>query len=659
MSDFSCEDLLELKEIFVGGELQRPQKSRIIPVLEPFLDISGPGVTPGNEGFKLDFGSVSPLDIKQKSVFVANLTQQPVMVWVKETETGTREGISAQWQNNSSEILLNPSGGTAELQVNFNGSIVKDQFIDKSIVLVAEMESGVTKEFSLQVRIHTYINFPYGEFDFNGTKRPIPHDFGTIDPIRKDSTAVNRYRLAIKNVGKEKLTFSLQQLPKWLMVEVDELAVDNPAEEFDVEVDMDTIVNFYPLPSMDFLGNQSSDIRLESNDIRPAYRNIDLQFSLTQEIEGSYITWEEPPQLEVILGGTREFKIPLMNWGNRQARISPGNKSNPVTINEEIIIPMAEAGKPIRKELPAVINCEHLPPGNQQMELEILIADSKQEKLKVPIDVSVIDIEANPGTVDFGLVELDQERTVTVNFKATDARDINIFARPVNDLKDYLRVIVADSNSIEVSFYCKIGDIKSVLSSYEGPGIDAQQPEMGYHSTLPVKFQIAKPGIEIDPRHIEGEAAGGKKIAKPITIRNKGNGILKVDIRPRDKFIVIEEKELVIEPNQEKEVLLVLDLSQVTGSSLETSLDLVTNIPGSSPYTVNINLNIKQFAGKLCKNCHLVSDEEHSYCALCGADIRGAEPVSEDKVVTCPGCKRKYYQVLKFCPVDGKQLEKI
>ncbi len=659
MIDFSIEDLLELKEIFVGGELHRPQKSWIIPVREPFLDIYGQEVTPGNEGFKMDFGSVSPLDIKQKSVFVTNLTQQPLMVWVKETETRAHEGISARWQNNSSEILLNPSGGTAELQVNFRGSIVKEQSIDTSIGLVAEMESGVTKEFLLQVRIHTFINFPYVEFNFNGTKRPVPHDFGTIDPILKDSTAVNLYRLAIKNVGKERLTLLLHQLPQWLMVEVDGQAVGNPGEEFHVEADMETMVNFYPLASMDFLGKQSTDIQLKSNDIRPSYREIKLQFSLTQEIKGPYITWEKPSHLEVIAGGTREFKIPLINWGNQQARISPGNKSNPITIKEDIIIPMAEAGKPKRKELPAVINCEHLPPGNQQMELEILVAESSQGKLKVPIDVSVIEIKANPAAVDFGLVDLDQERTVTVNFKATDARDINIFARPIKDMKDYLRVIMADSNSIEVSFHCKIIDIDSLLSSYEGPGIEVQQPEMGYHSVLPVKFQITKPGMEIEPQRIEGEAAGGKKIAKPITIRNKGNGTLKVEIRPREKFVIIEEKEMVIEPNQEKEVPLVLDLSQVSGSSLETSLDLLTNIPGSSPYKVDIDLKIKQFAGKLCKNCHLVSEEEHSYCALCGADIQEAEQVSEDKVVTCPGCKRKYYQVLKFCPVDGKELEKI
>ncbi|NIM12931.1 MAG: hypothetical protein GTO45_12460 [Candidatus Aminicenantes bacterium] len=655
MSNFSKEHISELTRIFLG-ELQQPQTSWILPVKEPFIDIYGEGVTPIDDMFSLDFGSVSAMDTAHRAVFISNLTQQSLMLWIEE-EGGC---ISAQFGNNCSEVTLNNGGEAVRLDLFFNSNTITEVTINESVTIMSEMvESGSRKKFTLQVKIRTLVAFPYMELDFNGLKHPAPHDFGIIDPTERDVIKYEPCKIYVKNVGKKDLICSFAKVPGWLNVGADDQALTNPAQEISVGPDMQVLVTFKPLASMDFFGPQNNQVQLITNDIRPSFQNINLEFSVIQEIESVYVTFVEEPRAEVVPGGVREFEIRLLNWGKAVAHLYQKKIPDIIKVEKDIRIPGACDGKPGKMDLSAAIAGEKLKPGDHRLLLEFSLPDSKQELLEIPLKVHVVGIITDPKELDFGVVEPGENCTKTVDIRSTDGRELHISAKPVSKLIDYFTAKEIKSNLLEVN--CLIQYNPHILKSftgYKGPGIEIHDTEMDYRLVLPVKFHIAAPEIVIEPKIIKGSAFKGIKTKKSFKILNKGDGKLKIETVPGKEFIeIINDKKFTIEPGGCKIVYFQVDVDNVSGSFVETEIDLTANIPTKDKYKIKVDLEIKPLAGKICPRCQMVSNMEFPFCSFCGYDIKEEPPAAEDMVLSCPVCNRKYGKVLKFCPVDGNPLE--
>jgi hypothetical protein len=268
-----------------------------------------------------------------------------------------------------------------------------------------------------------------------------------------------------------------------------------------------------------------------------------------------------------------------------------------------------------------------------------------------------VGIIANPKELDFGAVEPCENRIETVDFKATDERELNISAKPVPKLKKYLTVKVVNSDSLEVN--CLIRSHKTdSFTEYEGPGIDVNDPGMDYHLALPVKFHLAKPEIVIEPQIIKGSAFKGIKTEESFEIFNKGDGKLEIETVPEIESIeIINNEKFTLEPGGSKIVRFKVSVDSISRPSLKTAIDLLTNIPTKSKYKVNVDLEIKPLAGKICSRCKMVSKMEFPFCSFCGNNTEKEQPVSEDMVHFCPACNRKYGKILKYCPVDGNELK--
>jgi hypothetical protein len=644
--------LPSLKDIFVGGELHQPQQSWIAAVEEPFLDIYGEDVYCENDTARLDFNDTIPLQAVQKTVSFLNMTQQPVLVTVNETNAG----IAAVWKNNSFDIHLEPAGA-AELKVTFNGNAFDEKLMEQAVSLVAEMESGGSKEFTLQVRIQPVTLYPRVEFKFNGSSRLSDCDFGAVDQMENDLETIEPYRLSVKNTGTEQLKCFLGSLPGWLTAEVDEQSIDTPNREFLVEAEGETIVNFRPRETLEFSGKQKCYVRLETNDFRPARGSINLQFSVTLAIKEAHVTLEEEPHIELLQGKVDELQVQLLNWGGKPARIKQDDTAGVVTIKEEIDIPAAINGTPQKMALPLVIGGQLLEPGDYRFKVPLTIPGSSRKQLEVPVNVTVIGIKVQPPQIDFGIVDLERENAVTLTFLASDGRDLALEAAPVNVLKEYLELKQPGSDTIDVHFRkMKPGSVKP---EYKGDGIDVRESGMDYHAIIPVSYIIAKPGIKIDPQPLEVTGSGSRKVKKSFKIHNTGNGVLTVELGPKHDWLkIVDETKIEIEPGTEKEIYFEINHKDIKKSSIRTDIDIVTNIPGNELNVLDVDLKIKRIAGILCVNCHLVSDEGIPFCSFCGAEIRKAEKISTDRVSVCKECSRVYESVISFCPVDGKQLKK-
>jgi hypothetical protein len=140
----------ELKQIFIGG-VERPQTSWLLPVIEPFIEISGKGVSVKGDEYSLDFGKVSPLEAVQKTVSISNMAQQETMIWVHKNPGC----ISARFPGNVNEVYLNADRVETQLIVTFYGSSNKKQTIHEPLFIVAEMGNGARKEIMLDVRVQT------------------------------------------------------------------------------------------------------------------------------------------------------------------------------------------------------------------------------------------------------------------------------------------------------------------------------------------------------------------------------------------------------------------------------------------------------------------------------------------------------------------------
>lgn len=375
-----------LKELFVGGELHQPQKSWLIPVKEPLIYIDGDRIETKKDQLWLNFGSVSPLQTKEESITVSNLTQQPFMVWVKVYA----DYLSANWENQFEEILLERSGGTADLQVTFKGGKLNKKSYTQAISLLAETDSGENIETLLNVRIDTTANFPHAKFDFNGMQRAIPHGFGTIDPVKPDTGSPQSYRLGIVNTGQETLTVSLESLPPWLTVKKNKKTVKPHPAELNISPNKEVTVTFRPKAALEFLGKQKCRTTLITNDSRPDHREIPLQFSVKQEINEAFVTAITPPRIEVDQRGSSEFKIQLLNHGNSEATITPKDGSAAVTIDKQTVIPAASDGRAQEIDLRATASGKGLTPGVQQLTLKLTVSGGSQEELTIPIDITVI-----------------------------------------------------------------------------------------------------------------------------------------------------------------------------------------------------------------------------------------------------------------------------
>ncbi|MCK4763925.1 MAG: hypothetical protein KAW12_17115 [Candidatus Aminicenantes bacterium] len=144
MQDLSSEDILKLKEIFFG-EPRQPQTAWLLPVQEPIIDICGKGIRREDDSFFLDIGSIPVMETANESVYVANLTQQSLLVWVDEVD----EHISAQWENNTTEAFIAQGGVQNRLDLSFYDDASGERDFSKKINISAEMETGIRKEFYL------------------------------------------------------------------------------------------------------------------------------------------------------------------------------------------------------------------------------------------------------------------------------------------------------------------------------------------------------------------------------------------------------------------------------------------------------------------------------------------------------------------------------
>lgn len=486
-------NLIELKEFFIGSGPQQRQTSWVCPIKEPFLEINDLVVEDHQTPIMIDFGSLSPLAPGHKTIPVTNLTQQSVLLSIDHTDPH----IVAQWSNQTPEILLNNSDNMAELQLTFLGGIMEDQVLDIPLSLKAEMDSGATKEYLLQLHIQINIDVPYTDYCFNGHPFPFPHDFGKLDPMSADCQNTPPYTVTFHNLGKETLECSLLPLPGWLHIEVDTQPIITANSTFKTTPGQLSTLTFRPRAALEFLGPQQGYVQITTNDSRAQYQQLDCQFSLNLEIQGPYVTLADPVYLDVLAEEKKEFTLPLLNWGNNLARIIHPQTTGPIYIKDETVIPQAKLGKPQPMALQAVFSSAGFAPGAQKLDIELFLENSHMSNLVFPIEISVIKLVAEPPIIDFGEVEPETGYSKTIHLLATDGRALNLWAKPVRELSLCLKASTTDNNTLEISFRLPANTAKSFLPEFSGPGIHIFEMNLKSGFMLPVTFKAASPAIGV------------------------------------------------------------------------------------------------------------------------------------------------------------------
>ncbi len=657
MKKITPERFSKLKSLFIG-ELIEPPKVWLTPVKEPHIFISGDGVTCQDMEWVLDYGPTPAIGVTVKQLCVENMGQEDLNIFIE----GGKPWLNWSWKGKHQNGVLK---SRIYLETAFHGEELDEsekQGLTCLLLIHAENSTGIRKSFPLGIKIQPHTDFPYGEFNFNGSPSPGLHDFGEISPVENNPSEMPVYSLSVSNTGARPLEVTLDECPSWMGMSVSGPRYSSGKLDLQVNPHETVSVTIAPMPSPDFSGLRSGCIICQSNDIRSENKQFELPFQYIQEIKGPYVTFEQPECIEVIPNRNYTLDLLLYNRGNTPAPIFARTRDKYISVSDTVLIPNARDREPGQGTLEMAIQADDSQaPGKHTINVELTVRNGNQEPLNIPVEIFVVRIDFSPDCFDFGTVNeksLPVSRTMT--FKSGDDRELVLKAKPLPELGDNISARIINRHTLEAVLENVLADR---IAAYDGPGITVYESRTGYKNTVPVRFHRIFPVFKMEPLGIDmGEIIIGTTATRSFEIYNKGNELLYVEMRSDSPWISIKGPlSFELSPTGETAISFVFDFTKKIETE-QAIKSLIIIKPLNDPDTdlaqkFIITGNVIFPIGNICPTCSLITDLKNAFCPKCGGSMDKAVPASKKDAVICAACKRRYKSKIKFCPNDGKPLK--
>jgi hypothetical protein len=479
--EITREDFLDLKRLFIGGELREPSPFVLSLPRGPLVDCSGEGIVGHERGCTVDFGTLAAIGHHRRAIRVENLGTDAVTVTLKNSLSWLR----ARWTDSAEDaVRLGKLGEATGLELLFQGDLPQERTLTGTLGVTARAEEGEESRQEILVRLSTRMNVPFGRYDFHGAAFPSPHDFGLLDPAQSGPEKLGGYHGTVEPVGPAPLQVRLQDLPEWLAFEADGHTRPGPAPGCFYEREAPCHFSLRPMRSFKFLGLRQAKVVLHTNEARSSYQRMEIELAARFESERAYVYAAPPGSLELVPPGVRAFDIALSNWGSAPASLRLEDKSGGLEVGPLPVIPRAIGNSPGQEIVQVSVDPQGLRPGDQFLYLTLRVEDGSPEILSIPIRAHVIGLSVAPGRLEFGRLRPGERKAITLRFQASDGRILHLQASPRPAVANRLTVSVTAG---QIHVLCQA---PAESFTYEGPGLEVRDPASGFIQEIPVSIRV-------------------------------------------------------------------------------------------------------------------------------------------------------------------------
>lgn len=384
----SEESFVGLKRHFLGA-LTEPSRLWIVPSPGPRLLFTARGVLQRREGgCTADFGTVNSPGQETRTLRVSNLGAETITVALQRLPSW----LDAHWvQPGGGEIVhLTPGEEGAELALTVEHDFLKDTILRGSITFLSRDLSGNQCSEEIPVRMATRRALPVGLYDFHGSPEPHPHDFGVLDPTTSGPESLVSFTLSIQSLTSIPLVVSFADLPAWLSFEVDGYQRRGPSRGRFFERAAPFTVEIRPIRTPQFLGSRQDRLCLWTNDARPEFQMVDLQFSAKIESARPVLRAIPPERVRAHSSEPCLVEALVENWGQSPAQVTLQAIDPALHVAERPVIPGALDGQPGRATLQIQISPAKLSPGPQALTLTLRVDGGVPPEITLPVGVDVV-----------------------------------------------------------------------------------------------------------------------------------------------------------------------------------------------------------------------------------------------------------------------------
>lgn len=273
----SEESLRGMERHFVGT-LRVPPRRRIAPAAGPRLLWSGAGTGAARArggDCAVDFGTAESPGTERREVAVATLGAEPLTLEI----VATPPWLEADWGEGRLRAHLRCGGPAAVLALVARHDVLTATTFEDGVQLLARTMAGEEETAEIAVRLVARRDLPRGQYDFDGAMLPYPYNFGVISSTGEGVTPCV---FSFASIAPPPLVVTFSDLPDWLIFKVDGHERQGPVSgpffqrtaPFAVE-----IRPRWPGPAPERTELRTDMVHLTTNDGRPAFQQLELEFS--------------------------------------------------------------------------------------------------------------------------------------------------------------------------------------------------------------------------------------------------------------------------------------------------------------------------------------------------------------------------------------------
>jgi len=377
----SQEAFLGLKRHFLGV-LVEPSPLWVAPAQRPSLLLTSDAPR-GERGCIVDFGTVESPGAEHRTLRLVNLGEEALTLRVQNANAW----LQAHWLPEGEVLQL--EGRSAALLVAAAHDFLEDTFLTGTIELVADGLEGQRRICAIAVRLATRRTQALGRYGFEGEPEPRPHDFGRLDAAAVGAGEPPSYELSFESLTSIPLVVSFADLPAWLVFAVNGYQRRGPVSGRFFERVAPFRVEIRPNRSLQFLGVQRGRVVLHTNDARPAWQRLDLEFAAEIESAKPYLTLTPLERVRVPAGEVVWVEATLTNWGQSPARVSLRSRSPALQLPDRPAVPSLHDGQPGQVALRIRLVSTGLAQGTHALSLTLRVENGEPPEINIPIWVDV------------------------------------------------------------------------------------------------------------------------------------------------------------------------------------------------------------------------------------------------------------------------------
>lgn len=362
---FTRESMLALQRHFLGA-LSAPVRTWLEPLPVPPLAFASSAIRRSGGRSVLDLGTVSSPGTERALVRVCNRTSGDLNVALVDVPAW----LHARWLGTRHDAMSIAGRHVATLEVVLTHDA--ERAFDGTLRLRAD-----DRVEELPIRMTARRSHPIARFDFDGSPVPRPFDFGYGD---------RPYELSIENGTSIPLAVSFADLPSWLTFEVDGRGRNGPIGGPFFERTAPFRVRLRPR----LLGRHEGALHVQTNDLRPELRNIELRFVACVTPAKPCVDVVPPRRVRMRADQTLATSAQLANRARVPARLTLHECGDGIHVRELPVIPAAREGEAATVTLPMRIAPARLSPGTHTLACSLRVEGGDPAFVQVPVTIDVL-----------------------------------------------------------------------------------------------------------------------------------------------------------------------------------------------------------------------------------------------------------------------------